>query len=207
MLVQKYHFFRETCTPIPERYYIVVANRVPSNRNAGTFGDPAGMYPNHQVEVSVLFDSANAVLPKFDHYYQANNIGTNLGPGIFKGATDNYSCATRDATDPMPSGGSCNKNLWYKFSTTVSGNIKFRMFNVTGGYYQIDLSRFQLYRQIIPGDSTSNGLQFIEGVGLNDGSGANGYYYTECISPGTYYIILPNCDAIRRGSIPRDYDY
>ncbi|MEI9908587.1 MAG: gliding motility-associated C-terminal domain-containing protein [Bacteroidota bacterium] len=188
--VTEVSFSRETCTPIPERYYIVVANRVPSNRHNHDFFNPEWMYPNHQVEVSVLFDSINAVLPKFNHYYQANNIGTNLGPGTYTGTTDNFSCATSDATDPIPNG-NCTKNLWYKFSTTVSGNIRFRMYNVTGGYYEIGPSRFQLFRQIIPGDSTVNGLQYIQGMGLNDG--INGYYFTECITPGTYYIILPNC--------------
>jgi gliding motility-associated-like protein len=187
-------FFRETCTPIPERYYIVVANRVPSIGWVRGFSNPEWMYPNHQVEVEVLFDSANAVLPKFDQYYQANNIGTNLGPGIYKGATDNYSCATKDATDPMPKGNCTIKSLWYKFSTTVSGNIKFRMYNVTKAYWEIGPSRFQLFRQIIPGDSTVNGLQHIKGTLLDEG-GPNGYYFTDCISPGTYYILLPNCDA------------
>jgi hypothetical protein len=181
-------FNRQSCSPIPERYYVVVENRnvEVSGSNPGSWDTWQNM-PNHQVEVSVLFDSINAILPQFDHYYQASNIGNNLGPGTYTGATDNFSCATRDATDPSWNPNTepslCGKTLWYKFSTTVSGVI--RPWVIINGAVNISDYTIQLYRQIIPGDSTANGLQIMNFYNGN---------WECCITPGTYYILLPNCN-------------
>ncbi len=179
-------FYREPCSPITERYYIVVQT---------SMNEP-GMLPNHQVEVSVLFDSVNAIQPQFDHYYQANNIGNNLGPGIYTGATDNFSCATRDATDPSWNPNSdpsiCLKTLWYKFSTTVSGVIR-PLFNIDGAWLY-GSPYGQLYRQTIPGDSTANGLKVMDFYNNN---------WECCISPGTYYILMPNCGLVGGNEYPR----
>jgi hypothetical protein len=114
-------FYRNPCNTVPERYYILV-----ENTNASPY-EYAGMKPNSQMEVSILLDSVNAIQPLFDHYSQASSIGTNLGAGTFTGATDNYSCATRDVPDPVYAytAATCSKTLWYKFSTTVTGYIRF----------------------------------------------------------------------------------
>ncbi|MES2773005.1 MAG: gliding motility-associated C-terminal domain-containing protein [Bacteroidota bacterium] len=179
--VTEVSFLREPCTPIPERYYIIVANRVPSNRHNHDAHHPEWMYPNHQVEVQVLFDSANGVLPKFDHHFQSSNIGTNLGPGTYTGVKDNISCATRDASDPVPP---CGKTLWYKFSTSVSGVLFPKVF--IEGYPDNYFYFIRIYKEITPGDSTSNGLQYIDVLNV-------GGEYQTCISPGTYYFVIQDC--------------
>ena len=129
-------------------------------------------------------------------------MGTNLGPGTYTGATDNFSWATRDVAkqDSTYMEINCNKTLWYKFSTTVSGDIRYRI----GGHQWTGVSNnysyyyyLQLFKQVIPGDSSSNGLQIIElthRVTYSDGTFIFSYWGQENVfPPGTYYIILPGC--------------
>jgi hypothetical protein len=180
-------FYRDPCSATPERYYILV-----ENTNSYPF-EWGGMKPNSQVEVAILVDSINAVAPKFDHYYQAGNIGSSIGAGTYKGATDNYSCATKDATDPGHYYSCAEKTLWYKFTTTVTGRVQFRI--VVDGktsYYSHD--RVQLFRQVVPGDSTQKGLQFVSNNNnyVYDNA-TQAYWGSQCISPGTYYLFLTGC--------------
>jgi gliding motility-associated-like protein len=189
-------FYRDPCSSVAERYYILV-----ENRNDYAFASTHTMTPNSQVEIGILMDSVNAPQPQFDHYYQASNIGTNLVPGTYTGATDNFTCATRDGTDPVSN--SCSKTLWYKFTTNVTGYIGWRaIINGQNNYYY-GSQDFQLFRQIIPGDSTSNGLRSIPMsfvyVDPSDGT----YWGMECISPGTYYIILPGCGMVNEFVYPQ----
>lgn len=120
-------FYRDPCTSVPTRYYVLV-------ENVNAFpNEPGGQLPNTQVEVSVQIDSVNLVLPKFDHYYQAGNLGT-VGVGSFSGQTDNYSCATRGTTDPVynySNYSACRKTLWYKFTSTITGNVRYRIKEIT----------------------------------------------------------------------------
>ncbi len=185
-------FYRDPCSATPERYYIVV-----ENTNSYPYEIP-GMKPNSQAEVSILIDSVKAIAPLFDHYSQAYNFGA-VGPGTYTGATDNFSCATRDATDPLYAGlYNCSKNLWYKFTTTVTGHVRSRMMVGNSNGYNYD--DIQLFRQIVPGDSTSTGLQF-QGYSHQYDSG---YYWTEsCIFPGTYYLLLPGCNRLNEYVFPQ----
>jgi hypothetical protein len=181
-------FYAEPCNFKPTRYYIIV-----ENRNPYAYDDVHSMNPNSQVEVSVLLDSISASPPKFDHYSKANELGL-VNSGVKKGETDNFTCATRDLSDPFVPGYSdnCQKTLWYKFSTATSGIIRYRAFYGTGTkpYTQ----QIQLYRQIITGDSTSKGLQFL---GYTSVIAINGQEWaSRCITPGNYYLILPGCDAL-----------
>lgn len=50
----------------------------------------------------------------------------------------------------------------------------------------------QLYREINPGDSTANGLQYVD---IQGGNGA------ACISPGTYYLLITACDPMTDGTV------
>lgn len=187
-------FYRDPCNSVPERYYILV-----ENRNALYYAQPHDMNPNSQVEVSILFDSVNSVQPLFDHYYQANNIG-NLGAGAYTGTTDNFSCATRDLTDPSSISTSCNKTLWYKFTTTVTGQIRFRV--RLNGVVQYGNNEIQLYRQLIPGDSTSTGLAYQNSSSIIYDNTTASYWAQTCISPGTYYFILPGCNKVNQNVYP-----
>ena len=188
-------FYRDPCSSLPaERYYIVV-----DNRSGYPYPDQNAMNPNHQVEVSVMLDSTTAIVPKFDHYYQASNMGT-LGAGKYKGATDNYSCATSDATDPNLSVYSCGtKTLWYKFTSTVTGHLRFFVnINGTSKYHYYDAA--QLFREIIPGDSTTKGLKYIGAItDYYDGTKSVGQ---TCISAGTYYLLLTGCNQTTEYEFP-----
>jgi hypothetical protein len=72
-------------------------------------------------------------------------MGT-IATGYKKGETDNYSCATRSNPDPVQSYPQCQKPLWYKFTTNISGYIRFGL--VTNKNYALR------YRpdSIVPGD-------------------------------------------------------
>lgn len=181
-------FYRDPCTSVPTRYYILAENVYAEPY------EPGGTLPNTQTEVSILVDSINLVLPKHDHYSQAGDIGT-VGVGTFQGDIDNYSCATKDATDPFYYYGNdsrCQKTLWYKFTPTITGNVRYRI-NINGTKYQ-DYWQVQLFKQIIPGDSTVNGLQV---QGYHGAYGTDNSYWAEtCVSPGTYYLMLTGCDQV-----------
>ncbi len=176
-------FYRDPCTAVTERYYVVVDNSNSSYREL-----PLGMQPNSQVEVSVKVDSINPIQPRFDHYYQASNIGSNLSPGTYTGQTDNYTCASRDANDPIQYYGYCsNKTLWYKFSVNLTGHVYYKI-TVNGVDYS-DGSQVQLFRQVIPGDSTSNGLLYVGGN-------------PACVYSGTYYLVITGCDRVNEYVTP-----
>lgn len=182
-------FYRDPCTSIPTRYYILVENVNGEPYEAG------GALPNTQQEVSIMIDSVNLVLPKHDHYSLAGDLGT-VGVGTYVGDLDNYSCATKDPTDPIyyyNYSPQCQKTLWYKFTATITGNVRYRI-HVNGTTKQ-DYYDVQLFRQIKPNDSTTNGLQII---GYNGVYGADNTYWAQtCVAPGTYYLLIPGCGQLR----------
>ena len=188
---QEIEFYVEPCSFKPARYYILA-----ENRNMYGWDIVRGMNPNHQIEVSVLLDSVNSRPPKFDHYSQAHDMGI-VNSGRKKGETDNYTCATRDLPDPIYAYSNCEKTLWYKFTTTTSGTIRYASF--FRGQYQYYYDNIQLFRQIKPNDSSSNGLQHLPYTSTYY---ENGNWAQQCISPGTYYLILPGCYAINEDVFP-----
>ncbi len=187
-LYNSVQFYRDPCSSIRTRYYVLVEN---------VYAEPyenGGTLPNTQAEVSVLIDSVNLVLPKHDHYSLAGDLGT-VGVGTFQGDVDNYSCATKDATDPIyyyNNSSQCQKILWYKFNPTITGNVRYRIY--VNGTRKQDYYDVQLFRQTVAGDSTSNGL-IIQGY-HGAYSADNTYWAETCVSPGTYYLLLPGCDQV-----------
>lgn len=190
---QQISIYNDPCTFKPTRYYILVENRNPY-WSAGIHV----MNPNSQVEVSLRLDSVQVVKPKFDYYSKASDLGT-VGAGKFRGDTDNFTCATRNLPDPVNGTlNACQKSLWYKFTTTVTGNIRYRVsYNATS--YNTN-NQLQLFRQLIPGDSTSKGLQFLPAVATESSGGFA--WMRRCISPGTYYLLLPGCNAVNETVFP-----
>lgn len=188
---QEIEFFVEPCSFQPARYYIIA-----ENRNMYGYDYLKGMNPNHQIEVSVLLDSVNSNPPKFDHYSFANDLGV-INTGKKRGDTDNFSCATRDLPDPIYSYNDCKKTLWYKFTTTTSGTIRYAAF--FKARYENYYDHIQLFRQVKSNDSTSNGLQFLPYTSTYQD---NGSWAQQCISPGTYYLILPGCNAVSEDVFP-----
>ncbi|HMO61936.1 MAG TPA: gliding motility-associated C-terminal domain-containing protein [Ferruginibacter sp.] len=188
-------FYRDPCSSTTNRYYILVEN-VNSEPNL-----PGGNLPNTMVEVSILIDSVNLIKPKFDHYYQAHDMGS-VGVGKYSGEEDNYSCATRDATDPFYYYGysnDCRKTLWYKFTPTITGNVRWRVF--INGQNKYDYYNVQLFRQTIPGDSTSNGLAILGYYTVYDNV-TNSYWAENCVSPGTYYLMVTGCGQVNEWVYP-----
>ncbi len=187
-------FYNEPCSFKPTRYYILV-----ENRNSIYYAAAHEMNPNSQVEVSILLDSVTARPPKFDHFSQANDMGL-VNSGIKKGAVDNFTCATKDLPDPLNYTyvSNCNKTLWYKFTTTITGQIRYaEFFKNTNNYYY---DHIQLFRQIKPNDSSITGLQTMPHTSTYSN---NGTWAQQCISPGTYYIILPGCNAVNEDVYPQ----
>jgi hypothetical protein len=133
-------FYTAQCDFKPTRYYIIV-----DNTNSYYMGGIERMFPNNQLEVEILLDSINAKPAKFDHFSQAGDLGQ-VNSGIKKGPVDNFTCATRDLPDPLYQYTNCEKTLWYKFKTTVTGTIRYAAFfkNTNNWYYD----QIQLFRQI-----------------------------------------------------------
>ena len=187
-------FYRDPCTSISTRYYVLA-----ENVNAEPF-EPGGTLPNTQTEVSVMIDSVTLVLPKHDHYSLAGDIGT-VGVGKYTGDVDNYSCATKDPTDPIyyyNNSSQCQKTLWYKFTSTITGNVRFRIY--INGTRKQDYYDVQLFKQLIANDSTTNGLQIQGYTGVY---GTDNTYWAECcVAPGTYYLLLPGCAQVNASVYP-----
>lgn len=184
-------FYRDPCTASPTRYYILVDNV------NGIAAEAGGQLPNTQIDVSILFDSFNLVMPKFDHHYQAGDIGT-IGVGSYTGEQDNYSCASRDATDPLSTGqNGCSKTLWYKFNSTITGNIRYRVRIANNVYYSDN--DIQLHKETIPGDSTITSLKVQPGATVSSPTGS---WSQSCVTTGTYYLILPGCNRVNQYVIP-----
>jgi gliding motility-associated-like protein len=176
-------FYRPACELTPTRYYVVV-----DNVYSDDVTPPGGQLPNSQVDVSVLIDSLE-LDTKFDHYYQAGEIVT-AGPGVYTGEKDNYSCATRDAGDPLYTiPGLCNKTIWYKITPTFTGNIRYRI-KINNNTVFLDSNNVKLFRQSVAGDSTFNGLSLIQPEKI---SLPSGNWSEACVSAGTYYLLLPGC--------------
>ncbi|WP_207492500.1 gliding motility-associated C-terminal domain-containing protein [Aridibaculum aurantiacum] len=187
-------FLVPPCTFKASRFYIVV-----ENRNTTGFASNDVMNPNSQVEVSVLFDSVGAKPAKFDHYANAYDMGT-INTGIVRGETDNFTCATRALSDPINYTyvTNCNKTLWYKFTTATTGQIRYAAFfkNRNESYYD----HVQLFKQVLPGDSTSRGLKHLLYTSTHSN---NGNWAQRCIEPGTYYLLLPGCNALDEDVYPQ----
>jgi gliding motility-associated-like protein len=181
-------FYNDPCTFTKTRYYIIV-----ENRNPYAYADIHAMNPNHQIEVSVKVTPTTTVLPKFDYYSTANDMGT-IGTGYLKGETDNFSCATRSNPDPVQSYPQCQKTLWYKFTTTTSGYIRYGMVTNKSNYYAVD--QIQLFREVIKGDSTSRGLAYMAPTSTPYENSLSRYLSQTCISPGTYYLLLTGCNMV-----------
>ncbi len=180
--------FRDPCTAIKDRYYIVVDNQYT-------------LEPNSQVEIEILYDTMNIIVPKYDHYSEANVINglnqtappyTNvvLGPGVYTGATDNFTCATYSAPSDQLSCGVGQKTLWYKFAVGQTSLLHLR-YLINGAYEYPDGCQASIFRETTPGDSTSVGLLYI---GRTDASGPpdslGNYWNIRCISAGTYYVMF-----------------
>jgi len=183
-------FYRDPCTATPTRYYILVDNVNAIAAEAG------GQLPSTQIDVSIQVDSFNLVLPKFDHYFEAADMGT-IGAGTFTGEQDNYSCATR-RNDPLGTGqNSCSKTLWYKFTSTITGNIRYRI-RVGNNVYRSD-DNIQLFKETVPGDSSINGLKLQPYANVSTGTGT---WAQSCVTTGVYYLLLPGCNAVNEYVMP-----
>jgi gliding motility-associated-like protein len=190
---QQISIYNDPCDFRPIRYYVLV-----ENRNPYWAANIFAMNPNSQVEVSLRLDSIQVIKPKFDFYSNASVIAT-TSPGKFTGETDNFTCATRNIPDPVNGTlNACQKTLWYKFTTDVTGTIRYRVAYNTTNY--ATLNQIQLLREVIPGDSTSRGLQYLASAGTQSVGGFT--WMRRCISPGTYYLLLPGCNAVNEFVFP-----
>lgn len=132
---------------MPTRYYVLVEN-VNASPN-----EPGGTLPT-QVEVSVMVDSVNLVLPKHDH--EAGDIST-VGVGTFQAMliiihVPPKMPRTRFIIIPIVqnhSGISLPPPLLVMCGTGISVN----------GVNKYSNYEVQIFRQTIPGDSKFNGLK------------------------------------------------
>ena len=180
-------FYRDPCTEFaPQRYYVVV-----DNRNSYGYYDRDLMNPNNQIEVAILLDSINLVPTKYDHYYKAYDFDS-VGVGLHVGGVDNFTCATRNSRDPITGNAACTKTLWYKFTSTITGNVRYRI--KVNGVIEYASNDIFLYHQQTPGDSTLGGLVYKAGTSFRGPD--NTWWLQHCVFPGTWYLVLPGCGRV-----------
>lgn len=174
------------------RYYILVDSRfaaVASN-----------MYPNLILDVGISYEVIETDDISFDHFTQANVIGSTVssGPdytleplqdGEYRGYPGSFICATRAETDQNPCG---ERTIWYTFTLQNTGTLQY-IIESNGSLLGFDARDIILYKQIIPGDSTSNGLVAVGS--LNSVRINNVVWGESCVDPGRYYIMLTGCNA------------
>lgn len=207
---QSIGFYRDPCTAIStDRYYVLV------DRNAYT---TSNYYePNTQLEVGVTFTPAPAAFVLYDHYSQANPINGNptlqctppyttdtLTSGTFTGCQGNLNCATQDPTDQNSCG---THTIWYTFVVDHTGLLRLN-YDRPGGVTTYDPDDIQLYREVVPGDSSAGGLVQVPLSTVNmvnaDFDSVNAYNWGQgCMEPGRYYIIFTGCNYPTETVVPR----
>ena len=180
------NFSINSCEPLAKRRYYVVVDA------------HAGMMISNQVDVSVKFEGVPIIPLRYDHYSEANVInGLNesdpvytevaLSPGTYSGYPASFACATKDITDRNTCG---TRTLWYKFDSDVSGRIRIN-YNIDGNPAIATTNGHMLYKEIIPGDSTTNGLELIPFTIINEAGVA---WAEHCLNRGTYYLMMTGCN-------------
>ncbi|MCZ2355068.1 MAG: PKD domain-containing protein [Bacteroidia bacterium] len=204
---QTVSFYIDPCNPVIQRRYYVMVNCNYYNE------------ANNQIEVGVRFDPAPPSFVLFDHYSHANQINANPTTQSFPPYTNytlidsvtltgylgNLNCATKDPTDQNSCG---NKTIWYKIVVGRTGRLRFN-YDRPNGTTNYNTSDIQLYRSIIPGDSTNSGLVRVPETSLSVNNNPNfnpGTYYTwgqGCVSPGVYYLMFTGCNYPTETVLPR----
>lgn len=203
---QTVSFTRNNCVASTDRYYILVDNHS-SNE------------PNTQIQVGVRYDPGGGSAAVYDHYSWANVIDTAvaaplcappynpipLGQGTYTGCATDLTCYTQDPTDQNSCG---SRTAWYKFEVDGSGRVRINWTRPNGSTLWNN-NNMQLYREIVPGDSSSSGLQQVplNSVFLNNNPDFNpGTFYQwgqGCVTPGTYYIMFTGCNYPTETVLPR----
>lgn len=189
------NFTISPCDPVIKRRFYVVVD------------EHAGMMPSNEVDVGVRFDRVPYTPLRYDHYSQADVInGLNqvyppytpvaLGPGTFVGDTGYFACATKDPTDQNTCG---TRTLWYKFTSSILGKIRIN-YTIDGVTTNYDGREIMLFKEIIPGDSTSAGLKQVPLASITVGGTRWG---EGCLGLGTYYIMLTGCSYTIENVVPR----
>lgn len=191
---QTIDFSISPCDPlIKRRFYVVVDQH-------------AGLVVNDQVEVGIRFEPVAPTPLRYDHYSHANVINglgetdppytpVNLIGGNYDGASGSFACATKDITDQNTCG---TRTLWYKFTSAISGKIRLN-YTIQGMGTFFNASNVMLFRETVPGDSTSIGLVNKPMTAI---SVAGTPWGEACLNPGTYYIMLTGCSYTIENVIP-----
>ena len=184
--LQTISFSINSCEPLAKRrYYVVVDEHV-------------GVMVSNQLDISVKFESVPIIPLRYDHYSEANVInGLNesdppytdiaLGVGTYSGYPASFACATKAPTDQNTCG---TRTLWYKFTSDVSGKIRIN-YNIDGKAATATTNGHMLFKEIIPGDSTDNGLAVVPLTIIND---AGVTWAEHCLNRGTYYLMMTGCN-------------
>lgn len=191
-------FKKELCDTFYERRYYVQLGLFAQNIFKTI--DPIAQY-----SIEVLYDSVALPPLRFDHYVDANRINglkeaappyTNVSPAegvVYEGYPGTYKGAGKSKSDRSPS--CASSNLWYQFNVDTTGKIYINYKVNDDSSLALKNSGdsvLQLMRSLLPGDSTSNGLQIIPWEAVYDGA-TNAYWAKACVVPGSYYLLMNNC--------------
>ena len=180
------------------RYYVIVDNVASPFLN---------LLPNHQIEVEVRYTEVPFVRlprPKYDAYANANAVnGLNqvaapytaqpIGLGTYLGAPENYRCATRTPNETTYSASTCQNTQWYKFEVNQDFTLQLLYQVVETGQRLQGNGNLSLFRQVVPGDSTTTGLLRQTLNNFYDIETTSNWWQS-CVSAGTYYVMLNGCD-------------
>ena len=199
--LQTVSFLRDPCTATgTDRYYVLVDNNYYNE-------------PNVQIEVGIKFAPAPPFTVLYNHYSEANVITSattptcyppytsdTLATGTFVGCPGNLTCATMDPPDQNTCG---TRTIWYTFEAEHSGSIFLQFDN--NGSPTFNNNDVYLFKQVVPGDSTSSGLVRVTLTGTHASHPNLGYTYwgRGCLEPGRYYIMFTGCTNPTATVVPR----
>lgn len=206
-LSQSINIFRDPCSGITTDRYVIIVDQ---SRN---------QQPNTQIQVGIRFSDIPGTAVQYDHYSTANVISGNptttcnapysalpLFNGTYTGCEGNLTCATLDPTDQNNCG---TQTIWYKFEVSGSGRMRVNYTRTDQMAFNAAYtsSEMMLFRQVVPGDSTTSGLQNLTLARVyenNPSLNASSYYWGQtCFTSGTYYLMFTGCNTANATIYPR----
>ncbi len=208
---QTANVFRDPCAAATTDRYVVIVDQLSQQYNGQT------SWPNQQIQVGVQFGTIPGTTVQYNHYSQANVISGNPSAlcsgaypdttflsGTFTGCEGNLTCATQDVTDQNTCGA---KTIWYKFKVGSSGLMRVNHTRTDNGTTTFNPNDLKLFREVIPGDSTTSGLVPVplSQTYLSTNPDFPGTYYwgETCYTEGTYYLMFTGCNFPNATVVPR----
>ncbi|MDP4267950.1 MAG: hypothetical protein Q8880_11015, partial [Bacteroidota bacterium] len=180
-------FYINQCdNSMPVRYFVLIDD----NREI--------TFPK-QIDVGIKFEAVTSTAKDNDYFSGANIINglnqTNtpytivqLDSGVYTGNVSNFSCATKSPSDINTCG---TKTLWYGFDIDQQCLMTLNYGFYPDYKYKYDSTEVIFFKEIVPGDSTINGMQRISLNYVKYNGVLSGQVF---LKPGRYYFMFTGCN-------------